>query len=53
MEDGWCDTKKYVSIEKGKQKGKLQVFMTKKLNELEKMCCEMSGLVSPEMTQYI
>ena len=53
MEDGWCDAKMYVSIEKGKQKGKVQAFMTKKVIELEKVCCEMSGLVSPEMTQYI
>ena len=43
-----------MSKEKGKQEGKLQAFMTKKLTELDEVCCEMSGLVSPENdTVYI
>ena len=50
MEDGWCDAFKVPFKRKGKVKRrKLQACMTKKLTELdEKVCCEMSGLVSPE-----
>ena len=53
MEDGWCDALKVCVKIKGKAKRKLQAFMTKKLSELnEKVCCEMSSLVSSEKIQY-
>ena len=40
---------KYLSKERESKKEKLQACMTKKIIELDKqVCCEMSGLVSPE-----
>ena len=53
MEDGWCDAFKVCVNRKGKAKRKITSFHDKKLIELEKVYCEMSGLVSPEMTGVI